>query len=84
MLHQKYSFVERTTALQLFKMRILCGTFNQPMRPYAVYVPLCVKAIISNLILYLKRKVAHSSKSSTNPPVATKPVPVSIDLLIGS
>ena len=28
------------------------------MRPYAVYVPLCVKAMISNHILYLKRKTA--------------------------
>ena len=37
------------------------------MRPYAVYVPLCVKAIISNLILYLKRKEAHRSQSSTRP-----------------
>ena len=46
---------------------------SQPMRPYAVYVPLCVKAIISNLILYLKRKVAHSSQSSTKLPTATKP-----------
>ena len=27
--------------------------FSQPMRSYAVYVPLCVKAIISNFILYL-------------------------------
>ena len=34
------------------------------MRPYAVYVTLCVIAIISNLILYLKRKVAH--RISTN------------------
>ena len=46
---------------------------SQPMRPYAVYVPLCVKAAISNLILYLKRKVAHSSQSSTKTPADTKP-----------
>ena len=43
------------------------------MRPYAVYVPLCVKAIISNFILYLKRKVAHNSQSSTKTPADTKP-----------
>ena len=65
-------------------MRILCGTFHQPMRPYAVYVPLCVKAIISNLILYLKRKVAHRSQSSTKTPAATKPKPVRVISLIGS
>ena len=53
------------------------------MRPYAVYVPLCVKAIISNLILYLKRKVAHSSQSSTKPPAATKPQLVSGVLQMG-
>ena len=35
------------------------------MRPYAVYAPLCVKAtIISNIFLYLKRKVVH--KVGTN------------------
>ena len=55
----------------------------QPMRPYAVYVPLCVKAIISNLILYLKRKVAHGSQSSTKTLAATKPKPVRVILQMG-
>ena len=53
------------------------------MRPYAVYVPLCVKAIISNFILYLKRKVAHRSQSSTKAPAVTKPQQVTIVLQMG-
>jgi hypothetical protein len=44
-------------------------------------VPLCVKAKISNL--YLKRKGAHRSQSSTKTPAAAKPQPVSIVLQMG-